>query len=338
MVIKTKILEHQHTGRLMPHGHTSYAGLGFLVLVCGLVLTLVTQSVYGADPPPAVGTIGLKGVVPGKAPTSAAVIKIPTNGTRVTEIPVTVSGTCPLNTIVELFKNGIFAGSDYCKDDGTFSMSADLLIGSNDLVARVYDALDQAGPDSNTVSITYNPPQTVPLFVISAPDAVPANYQQFLLRTNAVYRGSFATEGVNMVIDVIGGSAPYALIIDWGDGKTDLISRQNNESFTGTHAFGKPGVYKVIIKGTDSRGKTAYLQTTVIVNGQSDLATGTSGSGSGTTKTNIWLAWPMWVLLFLIIVSFWLGERREKAVLRRRGQLITGDSRVASFEAAKTTS
>lgn len=327
MVIQTKILEHKHTGKLKPHRHTSYAGLFFMLMICGLALLTITQASFGAHPGPAIGTVGLKGVVPGKVPTTAAVITSPRSGTRYTTLPVAVSGTCPLNTIVEIFKNGVFAGSDYCKDDQTFAIQVDLLLGSNDIVAKVFDALDQAGPDSNTITLYYDASPTAPLFVLSSPNALPDNYQQFILRTNAVYRGSFAGDKVKVVIDVIGGIAPYALIIDWGDGKTDLISRPNNESFTAEHTFGKPGVYQAIIKGTDSKNKTAYLQTTIIVNGQSDVASGTAPtSSSPTSSKSLLLAWPMWILLFLVFLSFWLGERHEKTVLRRRGQLVSAAS------------
>ncbi len=326
MVIQTKILHHQHSGKLKPHRHTSYAGLFFMLMLCGLALLTITQATYGAHPDPGIGTIGLKGVVPGKAPTVAAVINSPRNGTRFTTIPVPVTGTCPQNTIVEIFKNGIFAGSDYCKDDQTFSIQVDLLIGANDVVAKVFDALDQAGPDSNTITLYYDVQPAAPLFVLSAPNALPDDYQQFVLRTNAVYRGSFAGDPVKVVIDVIGGIAPYALIIDWGDGKTDLVSRENKESFTTEHIFGKPGVYQAIIKGTDSKNKTAYLQTTILVNGQSDLAAGTTVTTTATATKSLLLAWPMWILLFLVFISFWLGERHEKTVLRRRGQLVTANS------------
>ena len=326
IVLKTKILRHAHSGRLAPHAHTSYASLAFLLMVSGIVLMLVSQTGLAVSPPPQVGTVGLKGVVPGQAPQSAATILVPTNGTHYTDIPITVSGTCPKDTIVEIFENNIFAGSNYCRDDSTFTIQIALLDGPNTLVAKVFDALDQAGPDSNSVSVVYDPKVSVPLFTISAPNAVPTNYTQLLLKVNPVYRGSFATQSVDVVVEVIGGLPPFALIVDWGDGKTDLLSRPDNNNFTASHVFSRPGVYQVIIKGTDAHSATAYLQTTVIVNGQSDLAAGTaasSGTKSNSTVANIWLAWPMWILLLLVVLSFWLGERHEKSVLRRRGQLVT---------------
>jgi hypothetical protein len=293
-------------------------------MLCGLALTTITQATVAAHPPPAVGTVGLKGVVPGKPPGTAAVITSPKPGARFSAIPIPVSGTCPINTIVELFKNGVFAGSDYCKDDGTFIIQADLIEGQNDLVARVYDALDQAGPDSNSVTIFYDAPvNTAALFSVPSANALPDNYVQFLLRTNAIYRGSFSGDTVHVVVDIIGGALPYALILDWGDGKTDLISRPTSESFTADDVYAKSGVYKLIMKGTDAKSKNAYLQTTIIVNGQSDVAAGTSPtSGTPASKSNLLLAWPMWILLVLTVVSFWLGERHEKNVLRRRGKLV----------------
>ncbi len=59
-----------------------------------------------------------------------------------------MSGICPGDLLVKIFKNNVFAGSVQCKN-GSYSIVIDLFSGQNELVARVYDALDQPGPDSN---------------------------------------------------------------------------------------------------------------------------------------------------------------------------------------------
>ena len=28
--------------------------------------------------------------------------------------------------------------------------------------------------------------------------------------------------------------------------------------------------------------------------------------------------WPLWIVAFLMVLSFWLGERREKKIMERR--------------------
>jgi hypothetical protein len=146
-----KLIHHKHSGKLRPHEHTSYLPLGALLLVVGLLLGVYTS--YAASPGPQAGSIGLTGVVPGNPPTAAPTIDTPKDGTHFSTTPVTVSGTCPKNTLVEVFKNNIFAGSIPCTDAGKYSLDIDLLIGANVLFARVYDDLNQAGPDSNKPTV-----------------------------------------------------------------------------------------------------------------------------------------------------------------------------------------
>src|SRR6476659_7968041 len=110
--MQTRLLHHSHSGKLRPHEHTSYLPLAALLLAVGLLLGVYTA--YAARPGPASGSVGLSGVVPGKAPTTAATIDSPKNGAHFATTPVTITGTCPGTTLVELYKNNIFAGSTPC--------------------------------------------------------------------------------------------------------------------------------------------------------------------------------------------------------------------------------
>ena len=123
----------------------------------------------------------------------------------------------------------------------------------------------------------------------------------------------------------MGGLAPYAVSVDWGDGTPpDLITRLAPGPFTVKHTYAKVGTgylntFPLIIRATDGAGHTAYLQLTTIVN----PATGSSSSGSGSGKNNSTLnklivIWPIWIVLLLMIISFWLGERREKHIMEKR--------------------
>ena len=136
-----KLSHHTHTGKLRPHEHTSYLPLAAMLIFVGCLLGVYTVS--AASPGPAGGSIGISGTVPTKPPTVAATIQKPTGQQRFSETPITVSGTCPVNTLVEVFKNDIFAGSTACSGTGTYTLDIDLLIGQNTLIARVYDAINQ---------------------------------------------------------------------------------------------------------------------------------------------------------------------------------------------------
>ena len=290
-----------------------------MLVVVGFALTVFSNSVWSATPydGPESGSIGISGTMPGKPPTTAATIQRPSNGQRFSTSPVTFSGTCPKNTLVEIFKNDIFAGSTVCTDSGTFVVEVDLLIGQNVIIARVYDALNQPGPDSASLTLFYDalPPQAGAL--------TPLDFggNQLLLNTDSAFRGIFPEQVLSVPINVLGGTQPYAINVQWGDNRNDVISRNDNEVFNASHTYKKPGTYQVILQATDAGGRVAFLSVASIVNGQpSSVAT---ASSSVATPNQLLLLWPLYTASLSIVVSFWLGEQREKRLLKKHGQLIT---------------
>lgn len=312
---KLTLLHHRHSGKLRPHEHTSYLPLGAVLLAVGLLLGVYTS--YAASPGPESGSIGLNGVVPGKPPTVAATIDTPKNGARFSTTPVNVTGSCPKNTLVELFKNNIFAGSIPCLDTGRYALDIDLLIGENVLVAKVYDDLNQAGPDSNKPTIFYDalPAQAGPLTSLDFGGA------QLLLNTDAVFRGVFPNQEMVMPIDILGGTPPYAINVQWGDSSNKVVPRGNNQSFTVGHVYKRPGTYQISIQGSDANGRVAFMTVAAIVNGQPGLASGSTDEPamSNTTMARLLTLWPLYTSVVAIAVSFWLGERREKHILLKTG-------------------
>jgi hypothetical protein len=312
-----KLSRHHHTWKLRPHEHTSYLPLGFLLVVVGFALTSFSTAVWSATPytGPEAGSIGLTGTVPGKPPTVGAIIKSPTNGQRFSTSPITFSGTCPADTLVELFKNDIFAGSTVCTDKGTFSLDVDLMIGQNIMIARVYDALNQAGPDSNVVTVFYDaiPPQSG--------SSTPFNFgDQLLLNTDAVFRGVFPEQNLNVPIDIIGGTPPYAVNVQWGDANNKVVPRNDNTTFNVTHAYAKAGTFQITMQATDAGGRVAFLTVAAIVNGQPAVVA--ANNTPVASMNQLLVLWPLYTSALAIVVSFWLGEQREKRVLKKHGQLL----------------
>lgn len=316
-----KLSHHHHSGRLKPHEHTSYLPLGVLLLLVGLALTAFTAAAATPYDGPEAGSIGLTGIMPGKPPTVAATINKPSQGQRFTETPVTVSGTCPAETLVEIYKNDIFAGSTVCAAAGTYSLDIDLMNGQNILIARVYDALNQAGPDSNAVTAFYDglPPQADPL------NSLEFGGSQLLLNTDAIFRGVFPNKDMAVPIDILGGTPPYAVNVQWGDSTNKVIPRNDNTTFSAVHAYAKPGTYQVSLQATDATGRVAFLTVAAIVNGQPPVATSTTSTGSSTNAVAAQLLtlWPLYAIAVTSVVSFWIGERREKQVLAKRHLLIS---------------
>ncbi|HVQ43369.1 MAG TPA: PKD domain-containing protein [Candidatus Saccharimonadia bacterium] len=308
------MLGNEHFGRVRPHRHTSYAGLLFGLLVSGLLLVGASLTVSAAAPAvnPQSGSVGLIGTVRGPAPSVSATILSPSDGSHTSSIPVTVSGACPAGTFVTIEKNEVFAGATVCRDDGTFSLLVDLFAGANRLVARVSDALGQFGPDSPAVTVFYDAP--------SLDRTAGTVGKQLFLETSQTVLGGNPGEQIARTITIVGGVGPYAVSWDFGDYATSLSSQTGEGAVTARHTYAQPGTYQVIVRVTDSLGNTAYLQVVTVVNGPVE-AYGAS-HGLGALPGALVTAWPLYGLAVVMVIFFWLGERRELRKLRRRHLLL----------------
>lgn len=302
--------KHEHSGKLRPHTYTSYVPLIILLLLTAIPLSAYTS--FALSPGPESRSVSLEGTVPGKPPTKAATITEPTDQKRFSISPVTVTGTCPVGTLVEIYKNDIFAGSTVCNDSGTYTLQIDLFIGQNVLIARVYDALNQTGPDSNKVTVFYD--------LLPAQGAGITNFNfggpQIVLSTDAVFRGTFPGQPMTMPLTILGGTAPYAFNIQWGDGQNTVVSRNSNATFLTDHIFKKAGTYQISVQATDAQSRVAFLSVAAIVNGQPDSIAGTTIKNTSAIA-GILTLWPLYVSIVAVVLSFWFGELREKRVMRR---------------------
>ena len=250
------------------------------------------------------GAAGVEGTVPGNPPTQAATIDVPKNGQTFSNIPITVSGLCPNNTLVEVYKNNVFAGSVDCSKS-SYSLQIDLFDGRNDLVARVYDSLNQAGPDSNTVTVFFT-------------TNITSNGPRISLTTQYAKRGAQPGSILTWPITLSGGTGPYALSVDWGDNtEPDLTSQLVPGDINLQHTYAQSGVYKVTVKASDSLGNAAFLQVVGIGNGPIQQSTANTSGIITNQKTKI--LWWLVILLFgLAIVSYWLGQKRQLEEIRNR--------------------
>jgi glucodextranase-like protein len=314
MLVVPRYSKHSSSGRLLSHRDTSYGLLLALVLGVGALLGGATLSSRadacgGGGYTSCSSSYVVNAVVPPARPGKPANITSPTNGQTFTTDPVTVSGTCPSGSLVKIFTNGILVGSVICSASGQFSVPVDLVIGSNALTALPFNALDQQGPTSPTVTVTLNQPAGGPGFST-----------QLLLQSVNYYRGVPPGQEVTWPITIVGGQAPYSVSIDWGDGTTDLITRVAPGPFTVTHTYkeigtGYLGTFPLIIRGSDAAGHTAYLQLTTLVN---SAMFGTTNAAPKTKTNTLLIIWPIWIVILLMILSFWLGERREKHIMEKR--------------------
>lgn len=252
------------------------------------------------------GSVGIEGKISALPPSQGATITFPSNGASISDGQVTVTGLCPAGVIVKVFKNNVFAGASPCVN-GSYSVQIDLFGGENVLVARVFDDLNQPGPDSNKVTVTY------PI-------------SQFEATQRVTLTSTFAKKGANpgstLIWPIIlsGGTGPYAITVDWGDGKPpDVISQEFAGTFNIEHIYDSPGVYTIIVRAGDKNGSVAFLQLIGIANGEVAQDNGDDQNGNQEAKTKTKILWlPLLAILPLMLASFWLGRRHERQVLRKR--------------------
>lgn len=273
-----------------------------VLMISLIVMSSVSGIASAAVENPQTGGVGLQGTISAPPPTQAATISSPANGAVFTSLPITVRGLCPNGLLVKIFKNNVFSGSVPC-ENGSYSIQMDLFSSRNDLVARVYDSLDQAGPDSNTVSVTFNDSTSRPN--VAARVSLTSNYAR---------RGANPNEILLWPLVISGGTSPYAISVDWGDSTAaDVYTVTTPGDFNIKHKFEQAGSYRVLIKAADKDGAIAYLQVTAIGNGevkQSSVAGATADKSSTPGKTVI-LWQPAAIAIPLIITTFWLGKKYE---------------------------
>ncbi len=279
-----------------------------LLLVFQGVSTGVVQAVDTTQNPQS-GSVGLEGSISTAPPTRAASITTPRDSASFTSTPVTVAGLCATGNLVKLFDNNVFVGSSLCVS-GSYSLKIDLFSGGNLLVARVYDALDQAGPDSNSVNVRFTD----------------AEFAQFASRVSltSTYarRGAFPGDELVWSLALNGGTGPYAISVDWGDGSAPALQSQSVAgSFDAKHTYTNAGVYTVTVRATDKNDVAAFLQLVSVANGATQQSNATSDkdkNGTATTAASGTVLWlPTLFLLVLLPVIFWLGRRHELYVLRK---------------------
>jgi hypothetical protein len=281
----------------------SLVGIGLSIMALGLIAS--SQVSWAANPGSQSGSIGLEGTISSAPPAKGATIAIPANGAVFTSTPISVSGLCPNGLLIKIFDNGVFVGSTVCSG-GSYTLQVDLFSGQNGLVARDYDALDQAGPDSNTVTVTFND----------------AQFLQFgtQVSLSSIYAERGAPPGSELDWPVLlnGGTGPYAISVDWGDGSpSDLSSVASPGTVTLKHVYKVAGIYTVIVKVTDKNGETAFLQLVGQATGaiQSNTKGGSNENNVVVEKDIVW--WPAFAMLPLIFAAFWTGHRHGRDSIRR---------------------
>ena len=271
--------------------------------------------------------------VPAPALTEPATITQPVDQSQFSSQPITVSGSCPTDSYVELFDNGGFSGVVNCADDGTFSLQTELTSGTNVLTAEDFNITNAQGPTSPTVTIYYNPSSTTVTTTSptttskSTIKTVPlTTAQPFVLRSTYQYQINAVNEPIQIPITIDGGNPPYALTVTWGDNQISTVVRSTSGIFQLNHTYASAiglADFHIKVQTVDSTGQSAFIQLLIVVRGKAvAVATTTTqkpkSSFATTVRHWLWVIWVVYLIIMLMIVSYWLGEREEYRKLKRR--------------------
>lgn len=367
-------------------------------------------------------TLDVTASVPAVPPSGPATIMQPFDQQHVSEIPVTVAGTCPDASYVKLYRNSNFSGVAQC-DSGNFQIQTDLSEGENSLQARVYNVTNDEGPTSPSITVFYDvvtaepeppasPPTTLEVANVETADYQGGAVQQasvnptisgvappfsdivvtfhsdvMTCKTKADARGwwsctldfnlplgthhvditattpegkvlNFPTFQIRVVpglpsllkhvpallvsseyqfqthyigqpftwsMGLTGGTPPYTVVIDWGDGSGSTLTRSDGSVFSLQHAYPEVKTYRVLVKMTDAKGAVATMQLSAVVKGQASGLASLANNGPlaglfAQTRQYLWIVWPVYIAVVLMVFSYWLGEREvyERMFKRRK--------------------
>lgn len=121
------------------------AGSLIISATCALLLPPISKA----------ETIDVTAKVQSPLPTSPAIITSPSDQQHFTTSSITVLGTCGDGAYVVLYRNSVAAGIGVC-NAGAFSIQTELTLGTNQLLAKVFNTTDNEGPQSPPTTVYYD--------------------------------------------------------------------------------------------------------------------------------------------------------------------------------------
>jgi hypothetical protein len=139
-----------------------------------------------------------------------------------------------------------------------------------------------------------------------------------LLRADYHYEVHVGRQAVDLALGVTGGTQPYVVTTDWGDGTTTKLTRADTSPFTVSHTYDTPSgpnkSYTVLVRAADAQGGSSLMQLSVVVKGDGItlLAAGTTfGNFLDGVQHWLWIIMPAYVVVVLMAIGYYLGEREE---------------------------
>lgn len=321
-----RLVEHKHTGKLLHFKHSSYVALLLILALVGFFL-VVNQNFTNAMSP----SVTIGAVVRAPPPAIGATITAPINGLRIVNLnPSQVSGECSSNSFVVVYNDGVLAGSTICSSVGNFSISIQLHSGQNTLTALNFDNINQAGPKTPPVIVTFVSEEstievTPPILPIN-PVLIPGITENMSDCNSYKPEGEFKTGGqphvavVCMPLTILanrddkigvfvwGGEPPYALSFKWGLNAGDSLISLDKPGYKTVNAhYASSGIYNINIQLVDSQSNFATGESATQVTGEHNQSFVQNVDG---TNQFSWFETPvpLYITAVGVTFGFWGGD------------------------------
>jgi|SRR5579859_1537213 len=153
---------------------------------------------------------------------------------------------------------------------------------------------------------------------ILQPDVSAAPHLSF----DHTYQSRHSGQATVWNVNITSGVAPFVVDIAWGDGATQHLVRQDGAGFTLTHTYtsSDSNTYLITLTTTDARHAQSKVQVIAAINLSVVTAASvlkTDGSASSfnaflaEVQQRLWLIWPAYMVVVLMAIGYYLGEREE---------------------------
>lgn len=269
--------------------------------------------------------------VPYPVPTQAAVINPALQNITVQNAAFLVTGTCQMLapvSIISVWRGNTIIGSQNCVS-GTFGLQITLVEGQNTLVVKTANVEAVYGPDSSPAFVTLRKPITMPptpAIPASRPGAVNLTPTDNTAFNNGASSGlsivpedpfsvlpTSNTVSLSFLID--GGSTPYTVELNWGDGTTETKVIDKPGRYTFTHQYRGAGNYAVRGRVRDVLGAITEISHAVVV--AKPLEQKNTVTAAGVKPNNTFTTWvqrhwlPITVgatTVVIAVVAYLLGQ------------------------------
>ena len=250
------------------------------------ILVLCALLTFGHNNAQASNSLMITAKVGSAPPSNPAVISSPQINQQLKNTQIPIEGTCQPKTYVTILSNKTIRGGTICDENSRFAVNVSLDIGNNSITAQTHDGIDQSGPESSSVNVHVAGSVNNKLKI-----NVDKSYQRIAQDDDLSWKVNFQSQ-----------SSFRAVMVEWGDGKSDLFPTQENEVII-KHKYDSAGARPIKVTASDGLGGSSELNLVASISSLDTLG------GSILSKAGGYLSKAsLYITVMLMVASFVVGS------------------------------